>query len=187
MREKKQTTLEQAKAMLKHNAQKPKAGGSPRKRGMLASNFTEARQERYFAVLRETGEHEHAREEVGITAGAIHRTRKKNADFAEAEQEALRVYRATVGLEIHRRGVEGVQEPIFFNGVIVGWITRYSDQLLALHAKRHIPEYGDRVTVDNQHSGTLDLMTVLGELPPELRQALRPILEKLKDKEDESE
>lgn len=53
--------------------------------------------------------------------------------------------------EVRRRAIDGVDEPVFHQGQIVGTITRYSDRLLYAMAKARLPEYQDTATV--QHVG----------------------------------
>lgn len=178
-----------ALAALKHNA-KQVATKRPRgkqKAGTLGTNFTEERRQRYLDELQEHGEPALARREVGITAEAVRQHRKKTKGFAEAEEEAMRVYRAGLALEIHRRGVEGVQEPIYWQGMVVGWVTKYSDRLLELHAKRHIPEYRDKFTVTNEHSGTIGLLSDLSGLPADVRRDLKKVLKKVAEHQDDGE
>lgn len=45
--------------------------------------------------------------------------------------------------EIVRRGVHGIDEPQFYQGVQVGTVKRYSDNLLMFETKRHDPMYRD--------------------------------------------
>lgn len=45
--------------------------------------------------------------------------------------------------EIVRRGVHGIDEPQFYQGVQVGTVKRYSDNLLMFETKRHDPLYRD--------------------------------------------
>lgn len=182
-----------AKAALKHNleaakAAAPKQTRGKNKAGTASSRFTPKRQEHYLAVLEETGEPALARHEVGFTYETIRQHRMKNPGFEEAEEEALRIYRAKLAQEVHRRGVEGVQEPIYWNGMVVGWVTKYSDRLLELHIKRHNPEYRDKFTVKQEHSGAVGLLADLSGLPKDIRNDLEVMLEKLaKAQEDEHE
>jgi hypothetical protein len=145
----------------------------------IKTRFDEKRQAQYLSALREYGEAPLAREEVGISWETVKKQRKKDPGFVELEQEAQRIYRARLAAEVHRRGMEGIEEPIYWNGKIVGYITKYSDKMLELHVKRHIPEYRDKVTVKNEMSGSLGLMTDLSELPDDIRRDLKSILERL--------
>jgi len=178
-----------AKAALKHNreaakAAAPKQTRGKNKAGTTSSRFTAKRQQLYLDAIEEHGEPALARQEVGFTYETIRQHRLKNPEFAEAEEEALRIYRAKLAKEVHRRGVEGVQEPIYWNGMVVGWITKYSDRLLELHIKRHNPEYRDKFTVKQEHSGAVGLLADLSGLPKGIRDDLETMLEKLVEHEE---
>jgi len=169
-----------ALAALKHNEKEAKKKrGRPRKPGSSNARFTEARQTRYFEAIKEHGEPDLARDEVGITYETVRLHRKKTPGFAEAEEEALRIYRARLAAKVHERGYEGVQEAIYWQGMVVGWVTKYSDRMLELQVKRHIPEYRDKVTVQNEHSGSIGLLSDLSQLPAEIRGDLKKVLKKL--------
>ncbi len=58
------------------------------------------------------------------------------AAFRDAEIEATEVMEA----EGHRRGFLGVEKPIFHQGVIVGHVQEYSDNLLMFMLKARNPE-----------------------------------------------
>ena len=42
--------------------------------------------------------------------------------------------------EMRRRAIEGVQKPVFYKGEVCGYITEYSDTLLAMLANGYMPE-----------------------------------------------
>ena len=65
--------------------------------------------------------------------------------FAEAEQEAIDRLEA----EARRRALNGVAEPVFYQGVECGTIQKYSDTLLIFLLKGAKPQkYRDNVVVD---------------------------------------
>lgn len=184
-----QQIILQGKEALKHNTGLLNAAETPKKkkkckRGLV---FAKARQERYLAVLKETGEPAAACEEVGILSRTVNGYRKKYPEFAEAEAEAMRTYRARLAMKVHERGVDGIQEPVFWQGIIVGWVTKYSDRMLELQVKRHIPEYRDKVTVENNHSGAVGLLADLGNLPENIRAELKDLLKKVEGLEADEE
>lgn len=151
----------------------------PNKAGNSSSKFTASRREKYLAILRDTGEPATARDEVGICYGTIVEHRRKTPGFRDDEEESLRQYRATIGKEIHRRAIEGVDEPVFYLGEVAGYVRKYSDRLLIEHAKRHVPEYREKIKIDQ--TGTLTVgMADLGSLSEESRNDLRRILEREK-------
>lgn len=91
-----------------------------------------------------------------------YKARDVDAQFAEDWDEAL--LEATDGLhyECYRRAVEGVPEPVFYQGDECGTITRYSDSLLMSLLKAHDPRFRPKL----EHS-------VDGELADRLARALQ--------------
>jgi hypothetical protein len=77
---------------------------------------------------------------------------KKDTDYYQAFQEARAMACDRIEQEIYRRGVEGWDEPVWYEGRQVGMLRRYSDTLLIFLAKGNMPEkYKDRA----EHSHTL--------------------------------
>lgn len=62
------------------------------------------------------------------------------ADYNHARGRDFEEIRA----EIRRRAIDGVDEPVYHRGAIVGHVTKYSDRMLELMAKAQVPEYGDK-------------------------------------------
>ncbi len=58
--------------------------------------------------------------------------------------EAEHIYRARLQDTIHDRAVNGWEEPVYYRGEQVGSVRRYSDRLLELQVKRHMPEYREK-------------------------------------------
>ena len=134
----------------------------------------------FIETLRATGEPAAAAAAAGFTLTTCQRHAHRDEEFAQAGFEALQAYRATIAAEIHRRGVEGVDEPVYQGGECVGTKRKYSDALLLAHAKRHMPnEYGDKKTITHNHQQQLDANL----LTPESRELLRKLLE-LESKEE---
>ena len=101
-----------------------------------------------------------------IEPQSLWRYRKDHGELAEREAEALAFYAEWMVEEIeaamYKRGIKGVTEPVFYEGIKCGHKRVYSDKLLAMLAKRHIPEYRDHVTVDaNVKAGVLVVNTPL--------------------------
>lgn len=76
--------------------------------------------------------------------------------WLEAEAEAAdRLER-----EAWRRGVEGIDKPVTFQGVITATYREYSDRMLELLLKAHRPErYAERR--DLRHSGSISLAEIV--------------------------
>ncbi len=75
-------------------------------------------------------------------------------EFANEVEQAKQQYAELLESEVHRRGVVGIDEPIFYRGKEVGVVRKYSDRMLALQVKRFCPEYRDRIDVNASSTNT---------------------------------
>lgn len=78
---------------------------------------------------------------------------KQFPDLNALKDEAKELYREKISRAVHNRAIEGWLEPVFYKGGLVGYIRRFSDRMLELQAKRHIPEYRDKSAVDMNVAG----------------------------------
>ncbi len=117
--------------------------------GRNPSKFTEDVRVKFLELVAVEGPtvalHAHA---CGVSYGCVMDTKGLEPDFAERFEEAKQRYIGTLEKEIYRRGVEGVEEPIYYQGVQVGAVRRFSDRLLELHVKRHEPAYREKQQMD---------------------------------------
>lgn len=93
------------------------------------TKFTPLVREKFLAVLQETGNVTLAADLVGLSRIRAYQERDKDKEFATAWDEALEI--ATDYLEYNARckAIEGVMKPVFYKGVICGYIPEYSDRL----------------------------------------------------------
>ena len=139
------------------------------------TRFDAERKAAYLAALEQDGEHTFARIEVGVSSETVRLHRQKDADFDTACDDALHTYRKKFIDELVRRGHEGVEKPVFHEGVIVGHVTEYSDRLLMEHLKVIDRRYRNQLEVDLAATiQTTDLQ--LDKLQPESRALLEQIL-----------
>lgn len=106
--------------------------------------------------------------------------REKDPVFAAECKEAMSQYHDVIEKEIHRRGVDGIETGVYHNGIRVATERKYSDALITLMAKRHIPDYKDSIKVDQKTevSGAVGLGIVdIGKLSKAGRQKLRELLQ----------
>lgn len=110
---------------------------------------------KYLERLQEHGNRGRAAIEAGLSYTSILKVRDLDKDFRELEDESYALYCSKIEAEIHRRAVEGWDEPVFSpkTGQQVGTIRKYSDRLMERHAMRHIKEYRDKVDVDHTVKG----------------------------------
>lgn len=78
--------------------------------------------------------------------------------------------------EARRRGHDGVQEPVYYQGEVVGWNTKYSDQLLMFLIKGQRPIYAtERREISGPEGGVIPMpsisLTALSD--DDLRELLR--------------
>lgn len=103
---------------------------------------------KFVATLAECGNITHAADMAGIDRSTAYRARERNSRFAAEWDEAMEEATDALEKEARRRAVEGVSEPIFYQGQEVGTVQRYSDTLLIFLLKAHRPEkYRERYDV----------------------------------------
>lgn len=115
--------------------------------------FTPDRWETFFENFARCGLVNKSAWAADVTPATITNYRKSHPEFEEMFQLALSDYRESIEQEIHRRAIDGWEEPVYQKGEMVGTIRRFSDRMLELKAKRHIAEYRDKVTVDQNVRG----------------------------------
>jgi hypothetical protein len=115
--------------------------------------FTPAKRDKFIKLYQEIGVKNKCAAACGVTDETIDQWRKKDEEFSRQYDEAYNLYRDRLEEEALRRAVEGVPEPVYFKGEVVGHILKYSDNLLTLMLKRHIPAYRDKATIDHNVSG----------------------------------
>lgn len=104
----------------------------------------------FIEVLELTGNVVLACKRANVARSVAYAARSKSKTFAVEWDEAIEVAVAGLEEEARRRAVEGVEDPVFYQGSISGHVTRYSDSLLMFLLKAHKPEkYAER----RQHTG----------------------------------
>lgn len=107
----------------------------------------------FLEHVAKTGRRYEAALVAGVSYETVRRHRKANDFFAEAWETAVAIHRDGIDREIARRGIEGVDEPVWQKGEFMGYVRKYSDSLLLAHAKKHDPAYRDKAQVDHNVSG----------------------------------
>lgn len=160
-----------------------------RKRGRKSDNERAIAQEAFLAAFVETGIITIAAEEAGIDRKTVYDWQEHDEAFGFRFNEARERSNDYLRAEIHRRAVEGVEEPLVSNGHLVYEyepvltedgkpvldekgkpvmqrgaqlkLRKYSDTLLIFHAKARMPEYRERQQVEL--SGQLDINGLAAE------------------------
>lgn len=90
---------------------------------------------KYLAVLRSTGSHSLAQRASGILNRIVRYTESASELIMKLKDDALDENSNYLEDEARRRAVEGVEEPVFYQGDVVGHVKKYSDDLLKLLLK----------------------------------------------------
>lgn len=96
--------------------------------------------------------------EAGTNTSTIRTLRSIDPHFDAQFSEAYERLKASIDMEVIRRGRDGWREPVFSTTMacVIGWKPVYDSQLLQMAAKRLMPEkYGEQVKVDHNVKGVL--------------------------------
>ena len=105
---------------------------------------------KFLTALREGATVAGACKAAKIGRSTAYEWRGKDEDFAAAWDEALEDGTDALEDEAKRRGADGVDEPVFYQGKQVSTVTKYSDTLLMFLLKGRRPEkFKDR----HEHTG----------------------------------
>jgi hypothetical protein len=85
---------------------------------------------------------------VGLPRRTIYDLKRTDEEFAARYAKAHEMAVDSLIDEARRRGHTGVEEPVFYQGGVAGYITKYSDPLLMFIIKAHRPEYRDSHKVE---------------------------------------
>lgn len=132
---------------------------------MSGHPFNLARKEAFVEALARHGNASQAAREIGIHPTTARYHRDKDTTFALAWDQAMEEFMDGLEAEAVRRAKEGVDEPVFHEGVIVGYKRKYSDSLMnTLLSGRRGKVFGKQ-KVDVEHSGAIELEAVLNGIP----------------------
>jgi hypothetical protein len=114
------------------------------KKALKASDRAEIRREKqkakYIAAMELTGRNDKSAKLAGVGVTTVFDWIKADAIFGDAveiaKEKALQIFDD----EAHRRAVDGVEEPVFFQGTECGMVRKYSDTLLIFLMKANNPK-----------------------------------------------
>ena len=102
----------------------------------------------------------------------IYEWQEHDDQFAAAFREAEITATEVLETEARRRAADGVEEPVYHQGVVVGTVKKYSDTLLIFLLKARAPEkYRERVQM--QHADAEGKKLPLGAVEEYVRDALK--------------
>lgn len=107
-------------------------------------------QEKFLQAYARTGNIAASCKVAGCTPVTLAKYRDTHPEFKEKFDEAYDAFCAKLEAEGLRRAVQGIEEPVFYQGQVVGERRYYSDRLLELYLKCHIPKYRDKIDVSHQ-------------------------------------
>lgn len=123
----------------------------------ICAGVIEPKKIAYLLALAQLGNRSRAAKAVGISAMLPWCWRRDDDAFREAYVRAMEMAAELQEDEMLRRAAEGVVEPVFQGGRMVGSIRRFSDTLLIFGLKGSMPEkYSERQKVE--HSGAVDIV-----------------------------
>lgn len=93
----------------------------------------------FCAALADTAQVQKACDAVGVSKQSAFRVRKANPEFAAMWKEAEELAVVWMEDQAKRRAFDGVQKPVFHNGVEVATVREYSDLLTIFLLKAHAP------------------------------------------------
>ena len=111
-----------------------------------------AKQEAFLAEFSKTHLLCASADAVGISPQAVEQWRHgvttngrdlNSFNFLKRFEAASLRYQETLDAEIDRRGVEGIEKPVFYKGKEVARVKEYSDNLLMFRRKKLDPSYRD--------------------------------------------
>ena len=128
----------------------------------LTVGITDPKKRKFILALSILGNRSRAARAVGVSPMVPWMWRKQDDDghFSKAYDLAMKCAADLHEDELYRRASEGVLEPVFQGGRLVGSIRKYSDTLLIFMLKGSMPDkYGDKTKVE--HSGSIDVASRL--------------------------
>lgn len=110
--------------------------------------FSARKRKKFIAALEQLPNVTRACAAAGVSKQTAYTARNVDPDFRDAWDKALSNGIEQAEDELFRRAVEGVEEPVFYEGKRVDVVRKYSDLLLIFLLKGHKPEkYRDNYNV----------------------------------------
>lgn len=142
--------------------------GTPKKKRRTPAKKLRDQKLKFLKAFEELGTISAACLDAKIPRRTVYNWRQEDEAFAVAWSEIELATTEEMEREAYRRGVKGVEEPVFNRGLIVGSVQKFSDTLLIFMLKSRRPDvYRENVKVE--HGGTVkhDHSVDLSKLSPE--------------------
>jgi len=137
------------------------------------SKSVQLKRDAFLAAYAEVGTVTHAADIVGVHRNA-HYNWMQDPEYVEKFREAEKQAADVLEKEVRRRAVEGVLEPVFYQGQECGTVRKYSDTLLIFATKGALPQkYRENVSMEltGADGGPVDVR-IAGMTDAELEQLL---------------
>jgi len=121
---------------------------------------SKARDNKFFGFMEEGLSAIDAAQKAGYGHTAVYKRRQTDTTgeyikrWDAAYEMGIQVRLNVSENEADRRAIEGVEEPVYQKGKLVGKVRKFSDALLMFRIKKLNPAYRDRVEL--KHSGEID-------------------------------
>ena len=126
---------------------------SPKKPAFL-KKIRSPKKRAFLTALAHTGNITKAADIADIARSAHYQWLEADPVYAEAYKDAMEQAAERLEAEARRRAVEGVEEPVFYQGKQCGVIQRYSDALLMFLLKGAMPDkYKERTSTELTGAG----------------------------------
>ena len=99
-----------------------------------------AQQDDYLTALGKVGTQAAALKVAHATTRNLYEWREEDAEFVERERDKKAEIADALEAEAIRRAKLGVKKPVYQGGLLAGYVTEYSDNLLIMLLKAHKPE-----------------------------------------------
>lgn len=123
------------------------------------------RQEMFLKEYARTGVFGQAARSVEMTPTAVYDLKDKDEEFSERCELAYQAFKDSIDEMIRSRVVDGIPKGVWYQGMKVGKEVEFDTTLTLAFAKRHMPEYRDKSSIDMNTTG--GLLVVTGTLTPE--------------------
>lgn len=120
-----------------------------------------AAQQAFLTAYEKTANILTASEQANIDRNMVYYWLEHDEQFGFAYNLADKAANLNIEAEIHRRAIDGWDEPLVSAGKRVGTIRKYSDVLLMFYAKKRMPSYREKQTLDvNTTTKTVEIYKV---------------------------
>jgi hypothetical protein len=120
---------------------------------------TATKKQAFLEAFAQLGTVTHAAQAVGIARTTHHKWLESDSTYAELFAVAREELTESLETEAIRRARDGVEEPVFYKGEVVGHVRKMSDTLMIFLLKANRPDkYIERSQVE--HSGTVTLADI---------------------------